>query len=87
MLEFCMYRISSTIDIEASKMQGRFIAKAGCHGDLDELKYHYEGMNDFLNQVALEEGNALFVNMQHVISDITKLDLKEQPRLTFADLE
>ena len=33
-------------------------------------------MNDFLNQVALEQGNQLFQRMQHLISDVTKLDLK-----------
>eukprot|EP01050_Picozoa_sp_SAG11_P047154 SAG11_NODE_24533_length_372_cov_0.556777_1_plen_64_part_10 len=33
-------------------------------------------MNDFLNQVALSEGNMLFANIRHLFSDVSKLDLK-----------
>ena len=42
LLDHCIRLIDSTIDIKESKLQGRFVAKAGCHGQLDELKHHCE---------------------------------------------
>eukprot|EP01052_Picozoa_sp_SAG31_P020610 SAG31_NODE_1558_length_7885_cov_2.567300_6_plen_165_part_00 len=75
-LEFCAQRIRSTIDIKESKSQGRYVIINGCHRALDELKYHFQGMNDFLNQVALEQGNQLSLKMNQCIADVSKMDLK-----------
>ena len=59
-LDWIAHKIVGTLDLKSSEQQGRFIISSGHHRDLDGLKHHYEGMNNFLNQIALNEGTKLF---------------------------